>query len=101
MANKHPNTSGLIPIKKGEKRNPNGANQFSSQRRFIQKSTDEDQAIEIFKKAVELAKSGDKDLIKWVIEYLYGKTADNLNVKHDLTIEDVRSKLIARSKAKE
>ena len=93
--------SGLKPPIKGEVRNPKGVNGFSSFAVLAQKAIKDDDLQAILEKVKEMSKSGQIDAVKFLFERIYGKVPDNMNVKHDVTIEDVRDKLITRAKAKE
>lgn len=93
--------SGLKPFKKGDIPNPKGINGFSPFAKLAQAAITNDDLETILKKVKDMSKDGSMDATKFLFERVFGKVPDNMNVKHDITIEDVRAKLIARSKAKE
>jgi hypothetical protein len=101
MRNPKGNPETLIPAKKGEIRNPKGNNGYLPFAKLAQQAVTNEDLKVILDKVKSLSNEGEMDAIKFLFDRIFGKVPDNMNIKHDLTIEDVREKLIARSKAKQ
>jgi hypothetical protein len=85
----------LRPPKKGEVRNPTGRNGFSNEfRTMLAKTATEQDFVDITNKILELAKKGNVDAIKYVLDKTYPKVDKPIDV--NLTVDDVRNKLIKR-----
>lgn len=87
MANKHPNTSGLKPFKKGDVGNPTGK-KFTSRESIMLKSLTDEDLVKIIKAQKDRA-IDDKDTkaADFVYQQIWGKIADNVNIKNSQPIQ--------------
>ena len=85
----------MRPAKKGEVRNPTGKNGFSDEwRGMLKKACTEQDMIAIADKMIALAKAGNTDAAKFILEKSYPKV--DKPIKIDLTVEDARDYLIEK-----
>ena len=83
------------PIKPGEVRNPKGINGFSNSfREMLAKAATEDDFVVITQKAIELARAGNVDAIKFILEKTYPKIEKPIDIK--MTVEDYRDYIIRK-----
>lgn len=64
----------------GAGRKPGSRNALTKQ--LLRDAVTESDQKAILKKGIELAKNGDKDLIKFYLEHFHGKVPTDLNVSH-------------------
>jgi len=87
MANKHPNTSGLKSFKKGDIGNPTGK-KFCSRESVMLRSISIEDLIKIAKaQAKKAIADGDTRAADFVYQQVWGKIAENLNVKNTQPIQ--------------
>lgn len=66
--------------REGAGRKPGSRNSLTKQ--LLRDAVSETDQKAILKKGLELAKNGDKDLIKFYLEHFHGKVPQDLNVAH-------------------
>jgi len=85
----------LIPPKEGEIRNPNGNGGWSKNwRTHIEKFATENDMVDASKMLIALAKEGNLDAIKFLLEKTFPK--DEKSTEINITIDDIRSKLLQK-----
>lgn len=83
----------IKPPKKGEVRNPTGRNGFSNEfRTMLAKAATEEDFVAITETAIRLARAGNTDIIKFILEKTYPRIEKLPEIK--VTIEDAREHLI-------